>query len=86
MAERRQVELWLEKVEETLEQAQQTFENSQRVQGGDPEEYIQAQAQLEEVSIELDALIRATTPEQRDQLNRAQQQLRQLQSHMILRQ
>lgn len=85
MAERKIVAEWLEKAEETIEQAKQTFDNSQRVQPGDPDEYIEAQRHLEEMSIELDVIMRAATKEQRNQLNRTQQQLRQLQNHFILR-
>ncbi|TWI58924.1 DUF2524 family protein [Halalkalibacter nanhaiisediminis] len=85
MAERKIVAEWLEKAEEIIEQAKQTFDNSQRVQPGDPDEYIEAQRHLEEMSIELDVIMRAATKEQRNQLNRTQQQLRQLQNHFILR-
>ncbi len=85
MAERKIVAEWLEKAEETIEQARQTFEDSQRVQPGDPDDYIEAQRHLEEISMELDVLMHSATKEQRNQLNRAQQQLRQLQNHFILR-
>ncbi|NEU31205.1 YtzC family protein [bacterium LRH843] len=85
MAEMKQVEQWLDKARETIDHAEQVFEDSQRVQVGDPEDYLSAQMQLEEVNSHLDALVRAATPEQRDQLIRTQQQLRQIQNHMILR-
>ncbi|WP_332693182.1 DUF2524 family protein [Halalkalibacter lacteus] len=85
MAERTNLEHFLEKAETTLEEAQKAFNNSQRVQPEEPENYIQAQTHLEELSMELDTLMHAATPEQRDQLYRTQIQVNQLKNHFILR-
>ncbi|WP_157800991.1 DUF2524 family protein [Bacillus solitudinis] len=86
MTERTQLKEFLQKAEETLEVAQKALDDAHRVQPGDPSEYSHAQLQLEEISDELDALIHAATPEQRYELTRTQQQIRQLQNHMILKQ
>ncbi|MCM3713533.1 DUF2524 family protein [Halalkalibacter oceani] len=85
MAEHSSLEQSLQKAEKTLAEAEQVFEHAQRLEGTDPDQYRQAQLQLEEISEELDALSRAATPEQRDQVSRTQQQVRQLQNHFILR-
>ncbi|WP_100372758.1 DUF2524 family protein [Bacillus sp. FJAT-45037] len=86
MANRDQLDMCLEKAEATLMAAQKVFDDSRRVQPGTEEEYTNAQLMLEEMGEELDDLLRAATPQQRDQLNRKQQQLRQLQNHMIIKQ
>ncbi|MDT8859953.1 YtzC family protein [Alkalihalobacillus sp. MEB130] len=85
MAERTHLEHFLERAEATLEIAQQTFNDSQRVQPGDPDEYTQAQRDLQDLNDELDTLMHAATPEQRDQLHRTQIQVNQLQNHFILK-
>jgi hypothetical protein len=86
MANRDQMDECMEKAEGIIEAAQKVFDDARRVQPGTDEEYTNAQMMLEEISGELDDVLRAATPEQRDQLNRKQQQIRQLQNHMILRQ
>lgn len=85
MTERKQVEEWMEKALETMEYAKQVHEDSMRVEQGDPDDYIDAQQQLEQVNGHLDALLRVATPEQREQLTRTQQQLRQIQNQLIVR-
>lgn len=84
MAERKEVEKFLEKAEVTIDYAQQVFEDSLRVEPGDRYEYYDAQLKLEEINNDLEALLRVATPEQRDQLIRKQHELRQLQNHMII--
>ncbi|WP_078553331.1 DUF2524 family protein [Bacillus alkalicellulosilyticus] len=86
MATHDQINYYVEKVSETIDYAQKQLDDFQRVEHGNSEEYTNAQLQLEEINQELDSIIRSATPEQREQLNRAQQRLRQMQNHMILRQ
>ncbi|GAE34618.1 DUF2524 family protein [Halalkalibacter akibai] len=85
MAERTQVAQFLEEVEMTLLGAQKVFDDSQRVEAGDPEEYTHMQMQLQEMDQELETLLRAAAPEQRDELYRAQLQVRQMQNHYIIK-
>ncbi|MBP3950647.1 DUF2524 family protein [Bacillus suaedae] len=85
MTERSHLKQFLEKVDMTMEQAEAIFDESQKIESVDEQEYIQTQTQLEELHGELEGLIRAATPEQREELNRTQQQIRQLQNHMILK-
>lgn len=85
MATHEQVETYLQKAQETIQQAEEQLKDAKRVQPGDPVKYAEAQSQLVEMSEELDAIIRSATPEQRDQLNRAQQRIRQMQNDMILK-
>ncbi len=85
MAEREEVMKLIEKAEMTIDDAKRVYEDSMRVQPGDPETYYDAQSQLEALHNEFEALLRVATPEQRDQLMRKQQQLRQLQNQMIVR-
>ncbi|ARK30364.1 DUF2524 family protein [Halalkalibacter krulwichiae] len=85
MAERTHVAQFLEQVEMTLQGAQKVFDDSQRVEAGDPEEYTFMQNQLQEMDQELETLLHAATPEQRDELYRAQIQVRQMQNHYILK-
>ncbi len=81
---RKEVESLIEKAEMTIEHAKQVFADSQRVEPGNPDEYIEAQQQLEEMNGHLNTLLRVAPPEQRDQLIRTQQQLRQIQNHLII--
>ena len=85
MAERTQVAQFLEEVEMTLRGAQQVFDDSQRVEAGDPEHYMQVQSHLQQLDDELDTLLHAAAPEQRDELYRAQIQVHQMQNHFILK-
>ncbi|MED1601788.1 MULTISPECIES: YtzC family protein [Alkalihalophilus] len=85
MANREQMESCMEKAESVIEQVQKVFDDARRVQPGTDEEYTNAQMMLEEMSGELDDVLRAATPEQREALNRKQQQIRQLQNNMILK-
>jgi hypothetical protein len=85
MTERTQMKNWLRKAEETMEFAQKALDDSHRIQPGDPGVYSQAQLHLEEMNDELVGLISAATPEQRYELTRTQEQIRQLQNHMILK-
>ncbi|WP_227936247.1 DUF2524 family protein [Alkalihalobacillus deserti] len=85
MAERTHVAQFLEEVEMTLQGAQQVFNDSQRVEAGDLEDYTKVQTQLQQLDDELDTLLHAATPEQRDELYRAQLQVHQMQNHFILK-
>ncbi|WP_165763698.1 DUF2524 family protein [Halalkalibacter urbisdiaboli] len=86
MTERTQMKEMLQKAEEVMEVAQKALEDSHRINEGDPMEYSNAQLELEHISEDLDALMHAATPEQRYELERTQQQIRQLQNNMILKQ
>jgi polyhydroxyalkanoate synthesis regulator phasin len=85
MAERTHVAQFLEEVEMTLQGAQKVFDDSQRIESGDPGDYTNVQLQLQQVEDELETLMKAAAPEQRDELYRAQLQVRQLQNHFILK-
>ncbi|UOE92284.1 DUF2524 family protein [Alkalihalobacillus sp. LMS39] len=85
MAIHEQVNQFVEKANETIELAQQQLDLAKRVEAGDPEDYSEAQLKLEEINDELNSLIRSATPEQRDQLHRAQQRVSQMQNNMILK-
>ncbi|MGO4888036.1 DUF2524 family protein [Anaerobacillus sp. MEB173] len=84
MATHEQVNQQLEKVQQVVKMAEEQYKNSKRVQQGDPVKYSEAQLQLEEMSQELASVLRSATPEQREQLLRAQQRIHQVQNEMIL--
>ncbi|MFV8828308.1 DUF2524 family protein [Alkalihalobacterium sp. APHAB7] len=84
MAIHQQVDFYLLKANQVIEQAQEQLSLGMQVQEGDAAEYTNAQQKLEEISQEIEALSRSATAEQRDQLGRAQQRLRQMQNQMIL--
>ncbi len=79
-----QVDFFLLKANEVIEQAQEQLNLGMQVQEGDAADYSNAQQQLEEIHQEIEALSRSATAEQRDQLERAQQRIRQMQNQMIL--
>ncbi|MBU8907307.1 DUF2524 family protein [Desertibacillus haloalkaliphilus] len=85
MATHEQIEFYLEKVNQTISHAEEQLQQAKQVQPGDPVDYAEAQGQLTKVDEELEQILRSATPEQREQLERAQQRLRQTQNHMILR-
>ncbi|WP_209122648.1 DUF2524 family protein [Alkalihalobacillus sp. BA299] len=84
MAIHQQVDFFLLKANEVIEQAQEQLNLGMQVQEGDAADYSNAQQQLEEIHQEIEALSRSATAEQRDQLERAQQRIRQMQNQMIL--
>ncbi|WP_062046874.1 DUF2524 family protein [Bacillus sp. JCM 19034] len=85
MTERSHLKTVLNRINEQMEIAEEMFEKSQTVNEIDESDYIKTQEDLEEMHNELDILLRSATPEQREELNRKQQQIRQLQNHMILK-
>lgn len=85
MAVHKQVDFMLKKAQETIDQANEQLQLARRLEQGDPAKYSEAQLALEEVSEEIDALIRSSTPEQRDRLHRTMQQIRQKMNEMILK-
>ncbi|OLO42514.1 hypothetical protein BTR23_00405 [Alkalihalophilus pseudofirmus] len=84
MAIHQQVDFYLLKANEVIEQAQEQLNLGMQVQEGDAADYSNAQQQLEDILQEIDAISRSATAEQRDQLGRAQQRIRQMQNQMIL--
>ncbi len=85
MTERRQVAEWMKKADLILERAEQVSANSRKLEPEEPDYYSACQTQLEEISEEISALIRAATVEQRYELTRKQQQIRQMQNQMVLK-
>lgn len=84
MATHDQVRTHLQQVDEVLQLAEEQLNAAKQMQGGDELQFSEAQQQLEQTNIQLERLITSATPEQRDQLFRAQQQLNQMQNKMIL--
>jgi hypothetical protein len=84
MATHDQVKLMLAKVDEIQQFAEAQLNAARQVQGGDELQYDEAQQQLEQVNMQIESLLRSATPEQRDQLFRAQQRVNQMQNKMIL--
>ncbi|MCK0472064.1 DUF2524 family protein [Halalkalibacter sp. APA_J-10(15)] len=85
MTERSHVKEVLNRFNHQIEMAEEIFRKSQTVNWVDDSDYIQTQENLQAMHNELDTLIRTATPEQREELTRKQQQIRQLQNHMILK-
>lgn len=84
MATHEQVKLQMQQVDEILQYAEEQLNSAKQVQGGDDMKYDEAQQQLEEMNMKIERLLSSATPEQRDQLFRAQQQVNQMQNKMIL--
>ncbi|WP_216829192.1 DUF2524 family protein [Alkalihalobacterium elongatum] len=84
MAIHQQVDFYLLKANEVIEQAQEQLNLGMQVQEGDDADYTTAQQQLEDINQEIEAISRSATAEQREQLGRAQQRIRQMQNQMIL--
>ena len=85
MAIHEQVNECVAKADQIIIHAREQLDQARQVQEGDPVKYSEAQLQLEQMEEELDALIRSATPEQRYQLQRAQQRVREMQNDMILK-
>ncbi len=84
MATHDQVRQQLQQVDEILQFAEEQLNSAKQVQGGDELKYDEAQQQLEELNMQIERILSSATPEQRDQLFRAQQQVNQMQNKMIL--
>ena len=84
MATHDQVKIQLQQVDETLQFAEEQLNNEKQMQGGDEIKYDEAQQQLEQLNMQIERMLASATPEQRDQLFRAQQQVNQMQNKMIL--
>lgn len=84
MATHDQVRQQLQQVDEIVQLAEEQLNSAKQVQGGDELKYDEAQQQLEQVNMQIERLLKSATPEQRDQLFRAQQQVNQMQNKMIL--
>lgn len=84
MATHDQVRQQLQQVDEILQFAEGQLNSAKQVQGGDELKYDEAQQQLEQINMQIERLLASATPEQRDQLFRAQQQVNQMQNKMIL--
>ncbi|WP_096188681.1 DUF2524 family protein [Evansella halocellulosilytica] len=74
----------IDEIEHVMMNAEEQLSASKKVQPGDPNEFTEAQLQLEAANIELEKILNSATAEQRDQLIRLQQQIHQLQNRMIL--
>ncbi|SDY88873.1 Protein of unknown function [Evansella caseinilytica] len=74
----------VEEIQETMTAAEEQLLEAQRQQPGDPEAFTKAQQQLEAANLELEKMIHSADREQRDQLQRLQQRVQQLQNRMIL--
>ncbi|UCZ54828.1 YtzC family protein [Bacillus shivajii] len=74
----------INEIEHVMTNAEEQLTASKKVQPGDPNEFSEAQLQLEAANMELEKILRSATAEQRDQLLRLQQQVHQLQNRMIL--
>ncbi|MFA9556198.1 DUF2524 family protein [Evansella sp. AB-rgal1] len=74
----------VEEIENIMNVAEEQLSDSKRIKEGNPEEFTNAQLQLEEANMELEKMIASATHEQRDQLIRLQQQVHHLQNKMIL--
>ncbi|MCT8138942.1 DUF2524 family protein [Anaerobacillus sp. CMMVII] len=79
-----QIRLQLQRVDEILQFAESQLNSAKQVQGGDELKYDEAQQQLEQMNMQIERLLMSATPEQRDLLTRAQQQVHQMQNKMIL--
>ncbi len=84
MATHEQVKEQLQQVNEIMQFAESQLNAARQVQGGDELKYDEAQQQLEQMNLQIERLISSATPEQRDQLFRAQQRVNQMQNKMIL--
>lgn len=84
MATHEQVKEQLQQVDEILQLAEEQLNSAKQVQGGDEIKYDEAQLQLEQINNHIERLLMSATPEQRDQLFRARQQVNQMQNKMIL--
>ncbi|RXJ04000.1 DUF2524 family protein [Anaerobacillus alkaliphilus] len=79
-----QIRQQLQQVDEILQFAESQLNSAKQVQGGDELKYDEAQQQLEQVNMQIERLLSSATPEQRDELTRARQQVNQMQNKMIL--
>ncbi len=79
-----QIRQQLQQVDEILQFAEGQLNSAKQVQGGDDLKYDEAQQQLEQVNMQIERLLSSATPEQRDLLTRARQQVNQMQNKMIL--
>ncbi|WP_096200881.1 DUF2524 family protein [Bacillus sp. FJAT-45350] len=85
MATHKQIIEYMQKATETMEFAEEQLMESHRVQQGDPVQYSQAQQSLNEIDEELDNIYRSATPEQKADLERYRQQIREIQNQMVLK-
>ncbi|WP_017727969.1 DUF2524 family protein [Halalkalibacterium ligniniphilum] len=84
MTERKKLSETIAKAEKTMEEAEKRLDGAKRNEPERGNGFHEAQLSLEEMSHELDALARMGTREQREQIGRTLQQIRQLQNRMIL--
>jgi len=85
MAIHEQVNQCVARAEESIVFAREQLTEARKVQAGDPEKYTEAQMELERREEEIDDLLRSATPEQRYELERAAQRIREMQNDMILK-
>lgn len=74
----------LQQIDEILQFAEAELNSAKQVQGGNELKYDEAQQQLEQMNMQIESLLRSATPEQREELTRARQQVNQMQNKMIL--
>ncbi|QOY35801.1 DUF2524 family protein [Anaerobacillus isosaccharinicus] len=74
----------LQQIDEILQFAEGELNSAKQVQGGNELKYDEAQQQLEQMNMQIESLLRSATPEQREELTRARQQVNQMQNKMIL--
>jgi hypothetical protein len=75
----------LEKVDQTLSEVEEQFEDGLRVGAYDDVAYHEAQLRLEQLNQELEGIVKSATPVQKEELERAVRQIRQLENRMILK-
>ncbi|QOY35658.1 DUF2524 family protein [Anaerobacillus isosaccharinicus] len=83
MLQKDQIDSYLSRTHETIESAHKELLDVKLIQVNDPTEYPFIMNQLMELDDEINELLTAASPEQRSQLEEAQQQLRETKTVMI---
>lgn len=85
MSTYRKLEEMLKNADELVEYANEQLQKATQVQPGiTDKEYTQTQQLLEQMAIDIDKMLHSATPEQRDALTRARQQVQDKQNDFIL--
>jgi hypothetical protein len=83
MLQKDQIDSYISKAQETIESAHKELMDVKLIQQNDPTEYPFIMNQLMELDFEINELLSAASPEQRIQLEEAQQMLRDTKTIMI---
>ena len=74
----------MKEIQHVMTYAEEQLIESKRVEPGNPDDFTNAQLQLEQANMEVETLLKSAAQEQRDDLFRLQQRIHQLQNKMIL--